>query len=70
MPLQPAPPAKVHLPSEVIVAKSYLTSYRNLYPVDLSDAGLIYLLIGYQNYLNAYPSGAGALNTLKASGYI
>lgn len=67
---QPAPPAKVHIASELSTATNYLSSYKDVYQLDRTDAGLVYLLIGFQNYLNALPSGAGALNALKISGYV
>lgn len=70
MPNQPAPPAKVHVASELSTATNYLSSYKDIYQLDRTDPGLIYLLIGYQNYLNALPSGAAALNALKILGYV
>lgn len=66
----PPPPAKAHLPSEIATASLFLSNYRDLYPVDRTDAGIIYTLIGYQNYLAAAPSGAVALAALKTAGYV
>lgn len=77
MPNQPAPAAKVHLDAELNQAKTFLNLYRDVYPKDISEAGIIYTLIGYQNYLAASggvaaapTTGSAALATLKAGGYI
>lgn len=64
------PPAKVHLDAEIKQAVAFLAHYRDVYEKDHSDAGLVYLLIGYQNYLNVLPSGASAVNALKAAGFV
>ena len=77
-PQTPPPAAKVHLSSEISVAVTYLSAYRDVYPVkDLSESGLVYLLIGFQNYLAASggvvaapTTGSAALATLKAGGYV
>lgn len=77
MPNQPAPAAKVHLPSEISVATTFLNLYRDVYPKDISEAGIIYTLIGYQNYLAASGgvvaasvTGSAALAALKTAGYV
>lgn len=67
----PAQTLKAHLPTEINTAKTYLNQYRSLYLNDYSDTGLIYLLVGYNNYLNSQVSGAAVTPAqLYAAGFI
>lgn len=77
MPQTAPPAAKVHLDAEINLAKTFLNLYRDVYPKDITEAGIIYTLVGFQNYLAsnggvvaAATTGSAALATLKAGGYI
>lgn len=77
MPQTPPPAVKVHLDAELNTAKTFLNLYRDTYPKDISEQGIIMTLIGFQNYLAssggvvaAVTTGSAALATLKAGGYI
>ena len=73
---QTGPSSKVHLDTEINTAKTFLGLYRKLYQInDLSDNGLVLMLIGFRNYLGTLPSGSqltfsGSLDSLMAQGFI
>lgn len=70
-----APALKVHVDTEINVAKTYLGLYRGVYNTpDLSDGGLIRMLMGFRNYLDTLPSSSltfsGSLATLQSLGFV
>lgn len=75
MPDQVKPPAiKPHTVSEVSHARTYLDLYKNQYNTpDLSDGGIIRMLVGYRNYLDTLPTGSmvqgGSVAPLLTGGF-
>lgn len=67
----PAQQIKAHQPTEINNAKTFLSQYRALYPIDHSDNGTVLMLVGFTNYINAQsPSSSITPAQLLQTGFI